>query len=455
MTFPYDFVWGAATSSYQIEGWTQGVDGGAESVWDLCCRRKGFVLNGDTGFMACDHYRRCLEDIALMQDIGLQAYRFSIMWPRVMPQGTGPVNEAGIAFYDRLIDGLLEAGIEPWVTLFHWDYPVALFERGGWVHEDSPTWFEDYTRVIVDRFSDRVRHWFTLNEPACFIGLGLQEGIHAPGLKLPLKLVTMAYHNALLAHGRAVRVIRSESKSKDPKVGYAPCFKNCVPVTGFPADIEAARRHMFTATEKSMFETAWNLDPVFKGRYPEDMMQLLGDDAPAIKNGDMELIAQPLDFLGANLYVAQGVRADEHGDPVMVDHEPGFRTALDWPVTPGILRWSTKFLHERYGVPIIVTENGIALHDQPDANGIIRDPARIDFLNQHLSGLRTSISEGIPVLGYFHWSLMDNFEWAYGYHPRFGLIHIDYQTQKRTIKESGVYYRDIIQQQGRNMPAFG
>ena len=341
MTFPHDFIWGAAAASYQIEGSTQGVDDCGESVWDLCVKRPGFVKGGDTGFLACDHYHRYREDVALMKEIGLQAYRLSVMWPRILPAGTGAVNEKGLAFYDRLIDTLLDAGITPWVTLFHWDFPAALFHRGGWLNPDSPLWFEEYAAVVVDRLSDRVHHWFTLNEPACFIGLGHQIGVHAPGVQLSPAEVNRAWHHSLLAHGRGVRVIRQASKSPGCQVGFAPVFRTCIPATESTADIEAARRMMFDGRDRSMFEPGWNLEPVLNGVYPEDLLKLWGADAPVIREGDMELIRQPIDFIGFNLYQSGLVRAGAGGLPEDIPyptHHP--RTMLGWPVTPDALYWA-------------------------------------------------------------------------------------------------------------------
>ena len=449
MTFPHDFIWGAAAASYQIEGSTQGVDGCGESVWDLCVKRPGFVKGGDTGFLACDHYHRHREDVALMKEIGLQAYRLSVMWPRILPAGTGAVNEKGLAFYDRLIDTLLDAGITPWVTLFHWDFPAALFHRGGWLNPDSPLWFEEYAAVVVDRLSDRVHHWFTLNEPACFIGLGHQIGVHAPGVQLSPAEVNRAWHHSLLAHGRGVRVIRQASKSPGCQVGFAPVFRTCIPATESAADIEAARRMMFDGRDRSMFEPGWNLEPILNGVYTDDLLKLWGADAPVIREGDMELIRQPIDFIGFNLYQSGLVRAGAGGLPEDIPyptHHP--RTQLGWPVTPDALYWAARFLHERYGKPLVVTENGLALNDWVSVDGRVHDPLRIDFLTRYLRGLERAVDEAIPVLGYFHWSIMDNFEWAEGFQPRFGLVHVDYTTQQRTIKDSGYWYREVIKNRG-------
>lgn len=452
MSFPKDFIWGAATSSYQIEGATSGVDGCGESVWDLSCRKNGFAKGGDNGFTACDHYHRYREDVGLMKEIGLTAYRLSIMWPRVLPEGVGRVNQAGLDYYDRLIDTLCAAGIAPWVTLFHWDYPVELFYRGGWLNGDSPRWFEDYVRVVVDRLSDRVRHWLTLNEPACFIGHGHRMGVHAPGIQLPDALVMRAWHHALLAHGRAVRVIRGCSRSPAPMVGSAPCFHTYIPASGRPEDVEAARRMMFEARGRELFHAPLSLDPCYRSRYPEDVLAQWGADGPPIRDGDMELIGQDLDFIGINIYGSGIVRAGEKGEPEVVwsnSNHP--HTVFNWPVTPDGVRWATKFLYEAYGKPVVVTENGMAGLDWVSVDGQVHDPQRVDFLTRHLRSLKTSIDEGVNVMGYFHWSLMDNFEWAEGYRMRFGLIHVDFETQRRIIKDSGHFYRRVIESGGQTI----
>ncbi|USE03750.1 beta-glucosidase [Vibrio sp. SCSIO 43133] len=451
MAFKDDFIWGAAAASYQIEGNTQGVDGCADSVWDMCSRRDGFVKGGNTGFMACDHYNRYEEDVKIMQSIALQAYRLSIMWPRVMPEGTGKVNAQGLDFYDRLVDELLAKGISPWVTLFHWDYPMALFHKGGWLNDDSSDWFAEYTRVIVDRLSDRVENWFTLNEQACFIGLGHQTGMHAPGLELPAKEVNRAWHNALLAHGKAVQVIRSNSK-RPAKVGAAPCFRTAVPMTNSPEDIAAAKAHTFNVINKEMFNASWWMDPAFKGEYPEDGLALFGADAPIIKPGDMETICQPLDFVGINVYSSEMVRAATDGTPEVVEYPNNYpKTHFDWPITPEALKWGTEFLYERYNKPIIVTENGLSTNDWVSLDGRVHDTTRIDFLHRYLLGLKEAAANGVDIMGYFQWSILDNFEWAEGYKQRFGLVHVDYETMKRTPKESALWYKSVIESNGASL----
>ncbi|MCG6201108.1 GH1 family beta-glucosidase [Psychromonas antarctica] len=451
MAFKDDFIWGAAAASYQIEGSTQFVDGCAESVWDMCSRKKGFVQGGNNGFVACDHYNRYKEDVAIMSEMSLQAYRLSIMWPRVKPQGIGKVNAQGLDYYDRLIDELLSKGIDPWVTLFHWDYPIALFHKGGWLNDDSSDWFAEYTRVIVEKLSDRVSNWFTLNEQACFIGHGHQTGMHAPGLQLANKEVNRAWHNALLAHGKAVKIIREEAKSP-AKVGAAPCFRTAVPFSHSAEDIEAARQHTFSMLDDSMFNATWWMDPAFKGEYPEDGLLLFADDSPVIKEGDMDIICQPLDFVGFNVYSSALVRAGLDGKPEVVEYPSDHPMSyFKWPVSPESLRWGTQFLYERYQKPIIVTENGLSLNDWVSLDGKVHDPKRIDFLNRYLLGAKQAIENGTDIIGYFQWSILDNFEWAEGYGQRFGMVHVDYASQKRTVKDSGYWYKEVIESKGKKL----
>lgn len=451
MTFPKDFVWGAAAASFQIEGSTEGVDGCGASVWDMVCRREGFVKAGDNGSMACNHYQYYKDDVAIMKNIGIQAYRLSVMWPRVMPNGTGKVNAAGLSFYDKLVDELLAAGIEPWVTLFHWDMPLELYYRGGWLNEDSSDWFADYAQVVVEKLSDRVKHWFTLNETAVFIGLGHQDGIHAPGLKLPLKEVNRAWHNTLLAHGKAVRVIR-ELSPQPALIGSAPCFHNTIPASPSQADIEAARQAMFAMDGKHMFTSSWWLDPILQGHYPADGLALFGSDAPTIKAGDMDVISQPVDFIGYNIYQSRLVKANAEGQPETQPYPNDYPcTHFGWPITPEALLWSSKFLYERYQKPIYVTENGLSVADWVSVDGKVHDPQRIDFLTRYLAGAKQAINQGVDLRGYFQWSIMDNFEWAEGYRQRFGLVHVDFKTHQRTIKDSGYWYRDLIQCNGASI----
>ncbi len=452
MGFPKGFAWGAATASYQIEGAARD-DGKGLSVWDMMCRKEGAIWSRHAGDVACDHYHRYKEDVALMKRVGLKGYRFSISWPRVMPNGTGSVNETGLGFYNRLVDELLAAGITPYVTLFHWDYPYELYCRGGWLNADSPDWFAEYAAVLVRKLSDRVEHWMTLNEPQCFIGLGYQTGVHAPGDKLGLTQVLRAAHHALLAHGMAVQVVRAESV-RAAQVGFAPVGVVRIPASNRPEDVDAARRSMFAVTERNCWNNAWWMDPVFLGRYPEDGLRLFGADAPNVRDGDMDIICQPLDFFGANIYNGAVIRASSDGSPSHVPNEPGQPiTLFTWPVAPDALYWGPKLFQERYKLPIVITENGMSNVDWVALDGRVHDPQRIDFTRRYLLALRRACDDGVDVRGYFHWSIMDNFEWAEGYKQRFGLIHVDYATQKRTLKDSAFWYRDTIASNGEALDA--
>jgi beta-glucosidase len=452
MTFPEGFTWGVATASYQIEG-APYREGGGESVWDMFCRRPEVVHAGESGDVACDHHHRYAEDVALMAEIGVQSYRFSIAWPRVLPGGVGAVHAAGLDFYDRLVDALCAAGITPYVTLFHWDFPYALYLRGGWLNRDSAGWFADYTQVVVDRLSDRVRHWMTLNEPQCFIGLGLVSGMHAPGDQIGLREALLAGHHALLAHGRAVQVIRAGAKSA-PDVGYAPVGVVKMPASHRPEDVEAARQAMFCVRERDVWNNSWWMDPVFSGSYPADGLLLYAGDAPEPQPGDMETIAQPLDFFGANIYNGRLVRAGEEGKPEEVPHPTGIgRTTYRWPVTPEALYWGPRFFWERYQKPVAITENGLANNDWVALDGKVHDPQRIDFLQRYLLAFRRAIQDGVTARGFFHWSLLDNFEWHEGYQLRFGLVYVDYLTQQRVPKDSAAWYREVIRTHGASLPA--
>jgi len=455
--FSPDFVWGAATASYQIEGAALD-DGKGLSVWDMMCRQPNRIYDGNTGAVACDHYHRYREDVALMRQIGLQAYRLSVSWPRVIPGGAGSVNEKGLDFYDRLVDELLDAGVSPWVTLFHWDYPYELFCRGGWLNPDSPKWFSDYARVVVDRLSDRVGHWMTLNEPQCFLGLGHQLGHHAPGLRLGRHEVLLACHHALLAHGMGVQVIRSQGKSAS-RIGWAPVGVSACPASDSVSDVAAARDAMFSIREVNILANPWDqtdlwsntwlADPVVFGRYPEDGLKIFGDAVPNYTDADMKTISQPIDFYGANFYHAMLFRAGKDGQPVHHGRPNGFpTTAFRWPVTPECLYWGPRFLQERYRLPLVITENGISSTDWISLDGKCHDPQRIDFLDRYLRELGRAISEGVDVRGYFLWSFMDNFEWAEGYKERFGIIHVDFETQARTPKDSAFWYKKVIKDGG-------
>lgn len=451
MAFPEQFVWGAAAASFQIEGTSEDCPRG-DSVWDAFCAMPGKVYQGHHGKRACMHITRWREDVALMQDLGLKAYRLSISWPRIFPNGAGEVNEAGLDFYDSLIDRLLNAGIEPYVTLFHWDLPLKLHQRGGWMNPDMINWFADYTKVVVERYSDRVKHWITLNEPQCFILLGHQTGVHAPGLQLPENDILQIGHNALLAHGRAVQIIREHAKIP-PRVGIAPVAVVSIPETERVVDIEAATRATFEGATESLFNTTWWLDPVFRGRYPEAAVKKRLGNMPRVTSQDLKLISEPVDFCAFNLYQAGVVRAGADGQVEHVEYPEGHPvTAMEWPVTPAGLYWACRFFYERYRHPILITENGLSCHDWVSIDGKVHDPNRIDFLARYLAYVKRACEESVPVEGYFQWSVMDNFEWAEGYKDRFGLIYVDYATGKRIPKDSYDWYRETIRTNGSKLP---
>ena len=452
MAFPSNFVWGAATASYQIEGaWDE--DGRSPSIWDVFSATPGNVANGDTGKIACDHYHRYKEDVALMKELGLPAYRFSIAWPRIIPGGRGEVNRKGLDFYSRLVDELLAADIEPWVTLYHWDLPQSLQNEGGWTNPAITDAFAGYTSVVAKTLGDRVKNWMTFNEPQCVIGLGLDAGRHAPGYKLPQCDIVKATHNLLVAHGKSVDALRAIGGSNF-NIGYVPTTQTAVPATESAADIEAARRSFFNY--KPQRPLIWNLalltDPVFLGEYSADILAVIEKDLPSGWQRDLPLISRPIDFCGINLYWGNRIRADDAGNPVMLANPVGHpQTALKWTVEEETLRWASVFLHKRYGKPVIITENGLSSSDWVFRDGKVHDTARIDFTQRYLLGLERAIADGANVTGYFHWSLMDNFEWSEGYKERFGLIHVDFATQKRTIKDSGYWYRDVMKTNGESL----
>lgn len=443
MNFPKDFIFGTATASYQIEG-AAFEDGKGLSIWDVSSHHKGNVFQGHNGDVACDHYHRLAEDIGLMKELGAEAYRFSLSWPRVLPNGTGAANEKGLDFYDRLIDGLLEAGIEPYITLYHWDMPYELYKRGGFLNRDIAEWFGEYTSLVVSRYSDRVKNWITINEPQCVVELGLHTGNHAPYIKLPMRDVLSAAHNLMRAHGKAVQAIRAAAK-QPACIGFVSADLPKVPKTDSKADIEAARAEMFRTDFDSLFNTAWWNDAVFLGKYPEDGVKHHGANMPEIQQGDMELISQPIDFCGTNIYTGGIVEAGSDGKPSAVDYACGYPcTDMGWPVTPETLYWGPKFLNERYKKPVYITENGLAGMDWVSEDGKVHDVMRIDFLSRYLKQLSRACADGVDVRGYFQWSLMDNFEWSYGYSKRFGLVHVDLETLERTPKDSFDWYRNLI-----------
>ncbi len=457
--FPDDFVWGVASSAYQLEG-ASAMDGRGPSIWDAFCQRPGVIADGYDGAVACDHYHRWHDDVALIAALGVGAYRFSVAWPRILPDGVGSINARGLDFYDRLVDALLAAGVVPWITLFHWDYPLALFHRGGWLNRDSAAWFAELARVVVARLSDRVRHWITLNEPQCFLGLGHHRAVHAPGIVYPRAEVLLATHHALLAHGRAVQAIRAHAK-QPPLVGWSPVGWVSYPTSDEPEVVDAARQTMFAIGADALlwpFNNSWYSDPVILGRYPEAGLHAFGHDVPSFPAADLDVMRQPLEFYGVNIYhgrpIAIPVELSDRGAPMKPMRERGAAlTHMGWTVDPKALYWGPRFLHERYGLPIYVTENGIATLDWVHAGGDVPDPSRIDYTARYLRELRRAIADGIDVRGYFHWSIMDNFEWELGYTRRFGLIYVDYLSQERIPKTSYQWYRRLIRARGATLPS--
>ena len=453
--FPKDFAWGAATASYQVEG-AAGEDGRGPSVWDTFCKKKGAVFEGHTGDSACDHYHRYKDDVALMKSLGVKSYRFSVSWSRVLPSGLGAVNEKGLDFYRRMLDELGKAGIEPMCTVFHWDYPEALYKKGGWLNRDSADWFAEYTTVLADKLSDRVKLWVTQNEPQCFIGLGHLDGVHAPGDKLKFPDYLLAAHNGMRAHAKSVQALRARARdAKATKIGYVLSAQIAQPASDKPEDIEAARTATFWVNGRHPWNNAWWTDPVLLGKYPEDGLANYGKDVPNFKATDLADMKQPIDFLGLNIYKADTYRRGADGKPEQIPVAPGYpRAGSDWqPITPACMYWGPKFFYDRYKLPISLTENGLATRDQVFLDGKVHDPQRIDFMHRYLLELGRAIKDGVPVTGYYAWSLLDNFEWADGYKQRFGMVYVDFQTFKRVPKDSFDWYKKVIATNGRSLLA--
>ena len=449
MGFRDDFVWGVASASYQVEG-AAGEDGKGMSVWDMFSREPGRIIDGSSGNVACDHYHRYKEDIAIMKELSVKAYRFSIAWPRVIPDGDGKVNEKGLDFYERLIDSLQEAGITPYATLYHWDYPYDLFRKGGWLNPESPKWFLGYVEAVAKRLGGKLPYVFTFNEPQCFIGFSYAETFHAPGIRYPIWDTVLMAHNVLLAHGLAVGALRSLSPGT--KIGYAPTGPANYPATDSAEDREAARRSFFAVEDKPFLSAALWDDPVFLGKYPDEFMQKYECYLPRKFVDDLKTINAPLDFLGENVYDGKPVKANGRGGYEYCRRETGYAfTAAKWPVTPESLYWAPVFLAERYKIPIYITENGLSCADVVSLDGKVHDPARIDFLHRYLRCLEKASEDGVDIRGYFHWCFTDNFEWAKGYTERFGLVHCTFETQQRIIKDSGYWYRDVIQSNGAQL----
>jgi beta-glucosidase len=442
--FPDDFVWGAATASYQIEGAVH-EDGRGESVWDRFSHTPGRTHNGDTGDVACDHYHRWPEDVKLMQELGLQAYRFSIAWPRVLPQGWGQSNPLGLDFYDSLVDALLAANITPYVTLFHWDLPQALQDRGGWANRDTVDAFVEYAEAVVQRLGDRVTHWITHNEPQVYANHGHFTGEHAPGTT-DHRVALQVAHNLLLSHGRVVPLLRSARDGA--QVGITLNLSPSVAASESEADQRAAAIY-------DGLHNRWFLDPLYGRGYPQEIVEALGDAMPEVQDGDLDIAAAQTDFLGINYYFPQYVRAASADEsplgfaalgPDELRQRGHTLTAMGWPIVRDGLRDLLVRVHRDYAPrEIFITENGAAFDDEV-RDGVVDDQNRIAYLREHFNAASEAIGEGVPLHGYFVWSLMDNFEWAHGFSKRFGLIYVDYATQERIPKASADWYRRVIEE---------
>ncbi|MFI7678140.1 GH1 family beta-glucosidase [Actinophytocola sp. NPDC049390] len=445
-SLPSDFRWGVATSAYQIEG-AYDEDGRGVSIWDTYCRTPGMVEGGENGDVACDHYHRMPQDVALISSLGVDVYRFSVAWPRIQADGTGPANEKGLAFYDRLVDELLRTGIDPWVTLYHWDLPQALEDKGGWPERDTAYRFADYAMLVFDRLSDRVRTWTTLNEPWCSAMLGYYEGRQAPGRQNFADAMD-AVHHLLLGHGLAAQRMRAAA-TEPIELGITLNMGTAMAASESLADQEAARR-------ADGLGARVYLDPLLRGQYPGDIVDDLsvrGIKLPVV-DGDLAIISEPIDVLGVNYYSshrftgvdAAGRTEDDDGNPITVNVPLGRPvTAMDWEIVPeGFTELLVRLSREYPGTPLVITENGAAFDDEPDPSGYVADHDRTGYLSSHLAAVAAARQQGADVRGYFAWSLMDNFEWSYGYAKRFGLVHVDYETQVRTPKQSALWYRDTI-----------
>jgi beta-glucosidase len=452
--FPPAFVWGAATAAYQIEG-AAAQDGRTPSMWDVFAHTPGKVANGDTGDVAADHYNRYRDDVALMADLGIAAYRFSVSWPRVIPRGVGPTNPHGLDFYSRLVDELLAAGIAPTLTLYHWDLPAELNDAGGWLNRDTAYRFADYAAVVAGELGDRVPTWTTLNEPWCSAFLGYGNGEHAPGHTDAAEALTAAHH-LLLAHGLGVQQLRATL----PPAAEVSITLN----PGLPRPIDDTPEDHAAAWKVYGLQTRLWTDPLFRARYPADVQEFTSGvtDWSFVQDGDLDIIAAPIDVLGVNFYnpglVGHRNASDSAGTRAR-DSSPmwpgcsdvrffdmlGEHTAMGWPVDETGLHEVLLRLYREYGVPLVITENGAAYDDSVSADGEIHDAQRVSYLRRHLEAVHQAVADGVDVRGYYVWSLMDNFEWAWGYDKRFGVVRVDFETQERTIKDSGYFYRDVVQ----------
>lgn len=457
MSFPESFGWGACGSSLCMEG-AADADGRGPSIWDVFATRPGAIADGSRPDVTCDHYHRYAQDVELMRRIGLRGYRTSVAWPRVLPTGVGAVNAAGLDFYDRMVDAMLAAGIEPSIDLYHWDLPEALQQRGGWRNRAIVGWYSDFATLVVRRLSDRVRNWYVLNEPQCFVPLGYMTGEHAPGQRCTMREAVAITHTVLLATAAAVRAARAAA-TRPVRVGVVSTGAIRIPATDSAADVAAAKWSMFDDPVKPLWRSSWFLDPLILGRYPQPLLEAFGGDGPVIEPGDMEAIhlagGERLDMLGFNCYTADTVTAPRGRDAeqgrgcTALPHPDGHaRSDWSWPVTPAMLYWGPRLLHERYGLPLAITECGFAGLDWVSLDGKVHDLQRIDFYHRYLRELGRACDAGVPVEAFFAYSLMDDWECDQGYTRRMGLIHVDFQTQARTLKDSAAWYRCVIESNG-------
>ena len=436
--FPDGFDWGCATASHQIEG-SPLADGAGESIWHRFTHSSGMIMNGDTADVACDHYRRYKEDVALMKRLGLTAYRFSIAWPRIFPEGRGHTNQAGLDFYSALVDELLAAGIKPCPTLYHWDLPQSIEDVGGWRNPDTALWFGEYARLMFEKLGDRVKFWITLNEPWVVAFIGHALGLHAPGL-INVDQMLVVGHNLLRAHGQAVSAFRQSGR--DGRIGITLDVQAAQPATDSAEDKAAAERY-------AAFKDRWFLDPIFHGKYPDEMCEAF-PALPEMTAEDKKIINQPVDFIGVNNYTRSVWRHNEvsflRAEQVFPE---GKYTEMEWEVYPDGLREALVWMHEHYdGPPIYVTENGASFPDDVAPDGEVNDDDRLDYVRGYLKACHAAIEQGVDLRGYFLWSLMDNFEWGFGYSKRFGIVRVDFDSQKRTIKKSGHWYAGVAKNNG-------
>jgi beta-glucosidase len=441
--FPEDFMWGAATSAYQIEG-SPLADGAGPSNWHQFSHERGRIAQGDTGDRGCDHYRHYRDDVAIMAQLGLRAYRFSISWSRILPEGRGHVNAKGLDFYRRLAECLSERGIQPFATLYHWDLPLALDSEGGWANRDSAHWFADYAQTVYRSLGGYISHWATLNEPWVVVDAGYIQGVHPPGISSPENAPHVA-HNLLRAHALAVQAFRAEGLGK---IGLVVNLEPKYAASSDPADVAAM-------TRSHAYMNRQFLDPVFLGAYPDEMAEIYGPAWPIFPESELRLIQEPIDFLGINYYSRSVVYNDPLGGICAASplaQREAEHTAMGWEVFPEGLETALRWVKRRYGdIPLYVTENGAAYDDPATGRGVIEDPKRIAYLRSHLNAARDAMRAGVNLRGYFVWSLLDNFEWTYGYSKRFGIVHVDFANQRRSLKGSANFYARVISSQGAEL----